>query len=122
MIAPELPFEIRLHEIIEPEDTIEIMGYHIHAFKVNHNVLCYGYSIEIPRKGRFNVDAAKEMGIPIQLWNPLQKGQNVEFEGKKYKAPVGYDRWLRAFYGDYMQLPPVEERVRTHNFTAYWKS
>lgn len=84
VIAPELPFEIRLHEITEPEDTIEIMGYHIHAFKVNHNVLCYGYSIEIPRKGRFNVDAAKEMGIPIQLWNPLQKGQNVEFEGKTY--------------------------------------
>ena len=47
---------------------------------------------------------------------------DVEFEGKKYKAPVGYDKWLRAFYGDYMQLPPVEKRVRTHSFTAYWKS
>lgn len=46
---------------------------------------------------------------------------DVEFECKKYKAPVGYDKWLRAFYGDYMQLPPVERRVRTHNFTAYWK-
>ena len=47
---------------------------------------------------------------------------DVEFEGKKYKAPVGYDKWLRAFFGDYMQLPPVEQRVRKHNFTAYRKS
>ena len=46
----------------------------------------------------------------------------VEFEGKKYKAPAGYDKWLRAFYGDYMQLPPVEQRVGHHHFTAYWKS
>lgn len=46
----------------------------------------------------------------------------VEFEGKKYKAPVGYDKLLRAFYGNYMQLPPIEKRVRTHSFTAYWKS
>ena len=47
---------------------------------------------------------------------------DVEFEGKKYKAPVGYDKWLRAFFGDYMQLPPVEKRVRKHNFTAYRKT
>lgn len=44
---------------------------------------------------------------------------DVEFEGRKFKAPVGYDEWLRAFYGDYMQLPPVEKRVSTHTFVAY---
>lgn len=45
----------------------------------------------------------------------------VEFEGKLYKAPVGYDEWLRSFYGDYMQLPPEEERVTHHSFVAYQK-
>lgn len=44
---------------------------------------------------------------------------DVEFEGKKYKAPVGYDEWLRSFYGDYMQLPPEEKRVTHHSFVAY---
>lgn len=44
----------------------------------------------------------------------------AEFEGKKYKIPVGYDRWLRAFYGDYMQLPPEEGRVSHHVFEAYY--
>lgn len=46
---------------------------------------------------------------------------DVEFEGRKYKAPAGYDEWLRSFYGDYMQLPPVEKRIRTHDFVAYEK-
>lgn len=46
---------------------------------------------------------------------------DIEFEGKKYKAPIGYDKWLRAFYGDYMQLPPVEKRVSRHSFEAYVK-
>ena len=43
----------------------------------------------------------------------------VEFEGKKYKAPIGYDEWLRSFYGDYMKLPPEEKRVSHHSFVAY---
>lgn len=43
----------------------------------------------------------------------------VAFEGKVYKAPVGYDRWLKAFYGNYMELPPVEQRVSHHMYQAY---
>lgn len=43
----------------------------------------------------------------------------VEFEGKEYNAPIGYDEWLRAFYKDYMKLPPEEKRVSHHTFEAY---
>jgi ribonuclease Z len=49
VIAPELPFEIKYIELVQAEETIEIQGYIIRAFKVNHNVLCYGYCIEIAR-------------------------------------------------------------------------
>ena len=44
---------------------------------------------------------------------------DVEFEGRLYKAPVGFDEWLRSFYGEYMQLPPEEKRVSHHSFVAY---
>ncbi|MBE5917083.1 MAG: ribonuclease Z [Pseudobutyrivibrio ruminis] len=84
IIAPELPFEIRFHELTSDEEHFEILGYQLHAFKVNHNVLCYGYTVSIPRKGRFDVEMAQKLGLPVQLWNPLQKGNNVEFEGKLY--------------------------------------
>mgnify|MGYP002673247129 FL=1 len=45
----------------------------------------------------------------------------VPFEGREYNAPVGYDKWLTAFYGDYMQLPPEEKRVSHHMYKAYQK-
>ena len=44
---------------------------------------------------------------------------DVEFEGKMYKAPVGYDEWLTDFYGDYMQLPPKDKQVSHHLYEAY---
>lgn len=43
----------------------------------------------------------------------------LEFEGMFFKAPAGYDEWLRSFYSDYMQLPPEEKRVSHHSFVAY---
>ncbi len=44
-----------------------------------------------------------------------------EFEGRNYRVPIGYDTWLRSIYGNYMQLPPEEDRVSHHTFNAWWK-
>lgn len=38
---------------------------------------------------------------------------DLEFHGRRFHAPAGYDCYLSGLYGDYMQLPPVSER-RTH--------
>lgn len=94
VIAPELPFEIRFIEITKPEEVIELNGYRITAFKVNHNVICYGYTLEILRQGRFSPERAREQEIPLKLWNPLQKGQTIELEGKTYTPDMvlGPDR------------------------------
>lgn len=45
----------------------------------------------------------------------------MDFEGKQYPVPCGYDKYLQALYGDYMKLPPVKEQVSHHYFTAYRK-
>ncbi|MBE5891156.1 MAG: ribonuclease Z [Lachnospiraceae bacterium] len=83
-IAPELPFDIQYIEIAEPTADIEINGYHIRAFRVKHNVVCYGYTVEIKRAGKFSVERAKAQNIPLKCWNPLQKGETVMFEGQTY--------------------------------------
>lgn len=43
----------------------------------------------------------------------------TKFEGKEYKIPKGYKEWLKDLYGDYMKLPPEEQRVSHHVFEAY---
>ena len=45
----------------------------------------------------------------------------ADFEGEKFKIPVGYDEYLTKHYGDYMSMPPEEKRVREHNNKVYWK-
>lgn len=82
VIAPELPFSIRFIEITEPSCTLELNGYKITAFRVKHNVICYGYTIEIERAGRFDVERAQEQEIPKQYWRFLQKGETLEVEGR----------------------------------------
>lgn len=46
---------------------------------------------------------------------------DVPFEGHTLRALKDYDTYLTDLYGDYMQLPPIEQRVGHHGFTAYWK-
>lgn len=84
VIAPELPFELKFIEITEPEKTFEMNGYRLKAFRVNHNVLCYGYTLEIDRAGKFDLERAISQEIPKQYWRYLQKGETVEQDGKVY--------------------------------------
>ena len=94
VIAPELPFEIKFIEITKPQEILELNGYRITAFRVNHNVICYGYTIEILRQGKFSPERAKEQEIPLKYWNPLQKGQIIEADGVVYTPDMvlGPDR------------------------------
>lgn len=81
-IAPELPFEIVFHELTEREETLEVNGYKITAFRVNHNVICYGYTLEIERAGKFDVERANAQGVDKKYWSLLQKGETVEVDGR----------------------------------------
>ena len=81
-IAPELPFEIVFHEINEPEEVMDFGDFTLTAFRVRHNVTCYGYSMEIKRVGKFDVERAKVNQIEMKYWSRLQKGEVIEAEGR----------------------------------------
>ena len=45
----------------------------------------------------------------------LGKGRMFKFEDTEVPLPEEYDKYLRHFFGDYMQLPPVEQRIEKHS-------
>lgn len=84
VIAPELPFEIYFWELSEDNLVYEGNGFKIEAFRVNHNVVCYGYNIVVERNGKFDAAKAKALDIPLKCWNPLQHGETVTENGITY--------------------------------------
>ena len=44
----------------------------------------------------------------------LGKGKEFPFEDTTVLLPEEYDKYLRHFFNDYMQMPPVEQRVEKH--------
>lgn len=47
-----------------------------------------------------------------KIFNEVAK---VTFENKKYNSPKNYDKYLTSIYGNYMQLPPIDDR-KEHSF------
>lgn len=86
VVAPELPFQLQFIELTRAEEVLELNGYRITAFRVNHNVTCYGYTLEILRQGKFSPENARAFQIPLKFWNPLQKGMTVK-DGDQVYTP-----------------------------------
>ena len=147
IIAPELPFDIKFLEIEGTRATFSFNGYEIDAFKVSHNVTCYGYSLRVPRIGRFDADKAKELGIPLPYWSRLQKGETITDETGSYTpdmvigparrglkvtyctdsrpVPVisemasGADLFIcEGMYGE----PGMEEKAREHKHMTFYEA
>ena len=88
IIAPELPFEIKFIELNDAVCENILFGYRIKAFKVNHRVTCYGYSVMIDRTGKFDPEKAAANNVPMKAWSRLQKGMDVEIDGVTYTSDM----------------------------------
>lgn len=84
VIAPELPFIMDFMEIEGGEQIFSLGDLKITAFEADHSVQCFGYSLELPRAGKFDAAKARELGIPKPFYGVLQRGGNVEIDGKVY--------------------------------------
>lgn len=94
VIAPVLPYKVvykeiltsycnwRLNEITEHS----FKEFTIRAFRVNHKVECYGYTFELDRLPKFNVNKALELGLAKKFWGILQRGEPVSVGGKLYTS------------------------------------
>ena len=94
VIAPELPFKLNFIEISELEQSFDFGDFRIDAFRANHNIVCYGYSLSIDRVGKFDVERAKALNIPIKCWSRLQNGEELDIDGVIYTPDMvlGPDR------------------------------
>ncbi|MBQ6680353.1 MAG: ribonuclease Z [Lachnospiraceae bacterium] len=139
VVAPELPFEIEYLEFSGEGAAFSLNGFEIRAFRVDHNVPCYGYTVSVKRAGRFDAERAKKEGIPLKYWNRLQHGETIRDELMVYKPSMvmGPERKglkvlyatdtrptrsivkhgadadlmiLEGMYGDVERLPHVVER------------
>ena len=79
----------------------------------------YLYHFEYKENGSFFV-------TPNPRWqhvfheNLFEETMDVPFEDHTFSIITKYDTFLSQRYGDYMQLPPEEERVPFHDFHFYW--
>ena len=65
------------------------------------------------------IHAKEEREILERAW--FADTVDLPFEDKQYKAPVGYDAYMRRLFGDYMTPPPKDKQITHHSFKAYRK-
>lgn len=63
-------------------------------------------------------DINKPMRAPKSIFDQVIY---TKFEKYFFPIPGKYDDYLKIRFGNYMQLPPMEQRVPHHGFKAYWK-
>lgn len=84
VIAQELPFKVVVHEFNDIDSEFSHGDVIIQSLQLDHRISCYGYSFYIKRLGKFDPEKASNLGLPINMWSILQKGNTVIHEGSEY--------------------------------------
>ena len=81
-IAADLPFPIHIHEL-KGGDRFALPGDLQGACTAaSHGIPCLAYRVELARRPAFQADRAQQLGLPVQLWSRLQRGETLEFAGQ----------------------------------------
>ena len=76
------------------------------------NSIAYGHDYAPSSRVVTYSGAYQRQEIYPKAW--LETPQMFAFEGLMVNLPHDYDAYLRHFFGDYMTLPPVEQRASHH--------
>lgn len=73
--------------------------------------------------GRFHIFAGPSRLFEAHTFdfNPFDEINDIEFEGLKFMAPAKYHEFLTKRYGNYMELPPEDQRHPYHGGKYYRK-
>ncbi len=81
-IAADLPFPIHIHEL-KGGDRFALPGDLQGACTAaSHGIPCLAYRVELARRPAFQAERAQQLGLPVQLWSRLQRGETLEFAGQ----------------------------------------
>lgn len=75
----------------------------------------YDYENSIYLSSNADTNPEKE----VVLKEKYIKFKEIKFENIKCKIASNYEEHLKKYYGDYMKLPPKEERIPKHSFLAW---
>lgn len=82
VIAPDLPYDVVIHEL-EEDDTFDLpAGLRGRVRFGKHTMPSLSYRVDLPRARRFDAKRAERRGLPQALWAALQHGEPVEWEGE----------------------------------------
>lgn len=113
VIAPILPYEIKLVELSQDYKEINHIGeIIINSIPMDHTIPCLAYSFEVKRVGKFDVQKAKSNNIPMELWNPLHRGQILEYNSEMYTPDMVLGKERKGLKISYCtDTRPTEEIV-----------
>lgn len=83
-IAPDLPFPIVIHEMRGGERFALPGGLQGTCAEAAHGIPCLAYRVDLSRGREFQAARARELGLPVQLWSRLQRGEIVEYQEQTY--------------------------------------
>ena len=97
VLVEYLPYKVNVIE--NPEGSFALLNNYLKDLEIStlnleHSTECLGYSFYFKRKAKFNVEKATKNKVPKILWQKLQNGRDIEFEGNVYtpNMVLGDDR------------------------------
>ena len=124
-IALGITFELRVTELSADSEVFNLSqlggdrlpeGLTVTSFPAEHSVPCWGYTVELARKGKFSPQRAEQLGIEKRHWRVLQSGGEVCVDGTVYTSDMVMGaprRGLKVTYcTDTVPTPQVLENAR----------
>ena len=105
------------HRLIKFLPFAFVPGYH-RTIRRFHDVVLNSYPYETAKNF---LHAGSVRRINILNFDVFKTFIDVDFEGHVYQSVGTYHDYLTHCFGDYMQLPPEDQRHPYHGFVSYWK-